>query len=360
MSAYIPLVCAIFGIFLAIILVVTFPVSCCSSQKEGFQDTNTINIKCPRGTKTYTTLSGDTMCCKGSVEGNKCEGKVLCTLSENSTDKVPTCAELRRQYLAKLQMKCPANAGFTSYEDDDTGNKGCAAQTTAERSQPQTPATNFCRLYDDKIDNENYPDSCQNYGKSLEFNTAFMNSARPNFCLDVDTAKTFQDAFTIGMAPCSGSDGQAFKIDEKGHVISKKGGILWFYYKIYLFKNQEFIKKILSESEPKFQYYGRSKITKVPTQNGGFKITNLSMNAEINSTMYYGLYDTSVKNSEGVYSYLTNNTKNEDISVVGWYNNYNETQGAIEWSATPVTTIKKPMTNTAPQGYYWQCNLNKY
>ena len=362
MSAYIPLVCALFGIFIAIILVLSFPVSCCYSQLEGFQDKNTSKAKCPRGTKTYTTFSGDTMCCKGSVEGNKCEGNVLCTLSENSTDKVPTCVELRRRYLTKLQTKCPTNAGFTSYEDDDTGNKGCAAQTTTDRTQPQTPATKFCRLYDEKVDNENYPESCENYEKSLEFNTVLMNSARPNFCLDVDTAtKPFNDhAFKIGMAPCTGSDGQAFKIDKKGHVISKKGGILWFFYGIYLFKDKVLINKLLSESDPThYGYYSdRTKIAKVPTRNGGFKITNFAMNTQLNGTMYYGLYDTSVQNAQGVYTYITDDTKNEDIGVVGWYNNYNEAQGAIEWSTAPVTSIKKP-GHKAPQGYNWQCTLQK-
>ena len=355
MSAYIPLACAIFGIFVAIILVVTFPVSCCSLKKEGFQDTNTPKVKCPRGTKTYTTLSGDTMCCQGNVEGNKCEGKVLCTLSGNSSDKVPTCAKLRQEYLAKLQSKCPASAGFTSYEDEDTGNKGCAAQTTADRNQPQTPATSFCRLYDDKVDNHNYPDSCQNFEKNFKFNTVFTNSARPNFCLDVDAAKPINDIFMMGMAPCNGSDGQAFSIDDKGHVISKKGGILVFENMIYYLNrdNKRFDVHAILSNDPKVGWINElCKMMKIPSQNG-FRISNLNMNTRTNQTILYGLSD---KNNNG---YITNTTKNEDIVVKMYDKNANQTSAAIEWGASRATAVNKP-GQKAPQGYYWQCNLNKY
>jgi len=294
------------------------------------------------------------MCCEGNIEGNKCEGKVRCTLSGNSTDKVPTCAEVRRQYLEKLQMKCPAKAGFTSYENDETGNKGCAAQTTADRSQPQTPATSFCRLYDDKMDSENYPDSCQNIEKNLLYNTVFTNSARPNFCLDVDAAKPHGDMFMMGMAPCSGSDGQAFRIDEKSHVISKKGGILVFSDMIhYLTRdNKRFnVNAILSNDPKVVEMNNLCKIMKIPSQNG-FRISNLIVNMQRGGSVFYGLSD---KSNGG---YITNTTKNEDIVVKMYDKNTNQASAAIEWGTAPASTINKP-GQQAPQGYYWQCDLKK-
>jgi hypothetical protein len=362
MSAYIPLVCAIFGILLAMILVVTFPVSCCSSQKDGFQDTNIAKVRCPRGTKTYTTLSGDTMCCSGNVEGNKCDGKVLCTLSGNSSDKVPTCAKLRQDYLAKLQRQCPPSAGFTSYEDEDSGNKGCAAQTTADRNQPQTPATSFCRLYDDKNDNEYYPESCKNIEKNMKYNTVFMNSARPNFCMDVDQGELWKTKTynLVGMAPCNGSDSQAFYVDEKNRVRNKKGGIFVFGNSIINVIDPEIVNLILNKpSTPPEDLVGENKVivydlsssmTKVPTPNGGFSIGLGNF-----GDFYYGLGDTT-KNGP-----IDNNTNITNISInILNKKQYDITKGAGEWSTSPLSSIKKPMANSAPKGYYWKCNLNKY
>jgi hypothetical protein len=323
MSAYIPLACALFGIFVAIILVLSFPISCCSLQKEGFQDINIAKVKCPRGTKTYTTLSGDTMCCNGNIVGNKCEGKIICTLSGNSSNKVPTCAKLRQDYLAKLQLKCPVKGGFISYEDDDTGKKGCAVQTTVDRSQPQTPTTSYCRLYDDKIDNENYQDSCQNVEKNSQFSTVFMNTVRPNFCLDVDEGFIEGDKKVIGMAPCNGSDSQAFRINDKGHVLNKKGGLLVFLGGIFIFRGKQVINEILNNNV--------SILRKIPISGNTFKI-GIHMNDDM---YYYGLYGTGNQpvTIDTPYNHIWSGVRNS--------NEMDITRGGGEWRIADINSIKR-------------------
>jgi len=80
------IVCVVF----AMILVKLIPDQCCSaSQVEGFSAESTGTTMCPIDTKTYTDRLGNTNCCSGQVNGNHCDGTVVCTFS--GSGKYPIC-----------------------------------------------------------------------------------------------------------------------------------------------------------------------------------------------------------------------------------------------------------------------------
>lgn len=52
---------------------------------------------CPQGSKSYIDSRGNTLCCKGSVNGRSCDGNVFCSMS-GPIGKIPTCSEVMRKY----------------------------------------------------------------------------------------------------------------------------------------------------------------------------------------------------------------------------------------------------------------------
>ena len=81
---------ALLAVALSIAIVLLYP----SGQKplcvsEGFQN---VVLDCPANTKSFIDAKGNTNCCKGKLNGNKCEGPVACTLSAGGVSKdVPHC-----------------------------------------------------------------------------------------------------------------------------------------------------------------------------------------------------------------------------------------------------------------------------
>jgi len=93
---------AIVGIIIAMIIVVTFPVNCRAMQIEGFQ--SPIQTSCPSGSKSMYNAHGDLVCCAGEVNGNTCNGKILCTFSGNNPN-YPSCAIQRiRKYVGEIDQ----------------------------------------------------------------------------------------------------------------------------------------------------------------------------------------------------------------------------------------------------------------
>jgi hypothetical protein len=86
-------------VVVAMILVKIIPSQCCSASQleEGFDTGNTgMTIMCPYDTKTYTDRIGNTNCCEGQVNGNQCDGRIVCTFS-SSNSKYPICGRSRRR-----------------------------------------------------------------------------------------------------------------------------------------------------------------------------------------------------------------------------------------------------------------------
>jgi len=91
---------AIIGILVAMIIVVLFPVNCGAMQLEGFA--SPLEASCPSGSKSMYDSHGDLVCCAGEINGDKCEGTILCTFSGNNTN-YPLCNKQRvRKYMGPI------------------------------------------------------------------------------------------------------------------------------------------------------------------------------------------------------------------------------------------------------------------
>jgi len=311
-SPWEPLLYAFAGVVLAMIIVINFPVCCRVSRNEGFENLTSKIIPCPKNTRSFTNMKGDTMCCKGQVEGNFCDGNVVCTMSGNSSKDVPTCKKLRDDKLSKIQIDCPTTVNWKSYLDDDSGTIGCAENTNAERTAPLTPATNYCQLYNNE--NDNYePDSCQNFVETSLYNTIFKNRIKPDFCMTVNVP--YKDF--VGFAKCDDSFNQSFKIEN--NTILNKRGILNFSGAVGL-------------TEMKFKDASSVKMTIIPQLGGGFLIKGNEQNK------CYG---------PDKYNYINS----FDCDPVKHPN--------IVWNSTPVvpsSSVSK-QNSRAPKGYKWKCDI---
>lgn len=82
------------GIVIAMAIVIFFPLNCSSVVKEGFAVA--AQTTCPSGSVSFHDKDTNLMCCEGTVNGNTCEGTVICTFSAN-TQKYPSCNNKRKR-----------------------------------------------------------------------------------------------------------------------------------------------------------------------------------------------------------------------------------------------------------------------
>lgn len=93
------LVYTLTAVIIAMLIVSLLPKNCEASQVEGFVTTKSrqtpipgsVMFSCPQGTKSFIDRNGNTNCCRGSISGSKCEGKVTCTLSSGASKQFPIC-----------------------------------------------------------------------------------------------------------------------------------------------------------------------------------------------------------------------------------------------------------------------------
>ncbi len=85
-------------------IVYIFPTRCELSRTEGFQvDTKEIQTTCPRGSRPFINETGQTLCCKGTVNGRTCEGKLLCSFSEvPGSQRIPICSRRKTKYTGPI------------------------------------------------------------------------------------------------------------------------------------------------------------------------------------------------------------------------------------------------------------------
>ncbi len=102
MNAWSIVLFGIIGILLAMALVIFIPNTCTVERvEEGFQQD--IIKTCPRGSIMFTDTAGNINCCRGDVTGSRCDGRVICTFSSD-TSKYPMCnaPKLKRQYTGEI------------------------------------------------------------------------------------------------------------------------------------------------------------------------------------------------------------------------------------------------------------------
>ena len=104
------IVFAIAGIIIAMAMVLFIKKCCMISVKEGFYSSPAHNYtSCPRGSKSYYDKNSNLMCCNGTVNGNECEGSVLCTFSIN-TKTIPSCSVvIQKEQNARAALKAQQN-----------------------------------------------------------------------------------------------------------------------------------------------------------------------------------------------------------------------------------------------------------
>jgi hypothetical protein len=144
---------------------------------EGFKGsgelaTDIVINTCPSDTISYVNTSGQTLCCEGTPSGGKCNGKSVCSLSEQSSG-LPTCG----QYLAakldqKGSLRCPASMP-RYFESKDGSVKGCTAgNRLPDGTGPASTNNKSCKLYSQELDDLGRADSCTNV-KMLESTQCF-------------------------------------------------------------------------------------------------------------------------------------------------------------------------------------------
>jgi hypothetical protein len=102
MNALSIVVFGIIGVLIAMAIVTFMPKACpVVAVEEGFQQEMTKT--CPRGSTMFTDTAGNINCCRGDVNGSRCDGKVVCTFSSN-TSKYPMCgaSKLKRKYTGEI------------------------------------------------------------------------------------------------------------------------------------------------------------------------------------------------------------------------------------------------------------------
>ena len=102
MNAWSILLFGIIGVLIAMAIVTFMPKACpVVAVEEGFQQEMT--KICPRGSTMFTDTAGNINCCRGDVNGTRCDGKVVCTFSSD-TSKYPMCgtSKLKRQYTGEI------------------------------------------------------------------------------------------------------------------------------------------------------------------------------------------------------------------------------------------------------------------
>jgi hypothetical protein len=121
------------------------------------QDSNIVVNGCPSFLKQFSDANGDVLCCKGDINGRKCSGNVVCSVSATSTS-IPSCKIYRAKYLEEQGLKfCPSSMP-NYYENVQSGVKGCTyggVNSTGEA--PATIGQKTCTVYstnDNEINNE--------------------------------------------------------------------------------------------------------------------------------------------------------------------------------------------------------------
>jgi hypothetical protein len=88
------IVFAIMGIVIAMTIVLAIKKCCTVSVKEGF-NSSPAPTSCPAGSKSFYDVNSNVLCCDGIVNGNICEGTIICSFS-HSSDKYPSCNRIKR------------------------------------------------------------------------------------------------------------------------------------------------------------------------------------------------------------------------------------------------------------------------
>jgi hypothetical protein len=141
-----------------------------TTKKEGFEDMTGRLTACPTGTTSYTTVKGDINCCSGDVNGNNCNGKVLCTMSAPSKNIVSCSDYLNDKFKEPQATFCSSD--LPNYFEAANGEGGCTnGSVKGDKSGPVDPDAKVCNVWNNKILDENDPNSCYNIKLDNQYST---------------------------------------------------------------------------------------------------------------------------------------------------------------------------------------------
>ncbi len=137
---------ALLAVVAAIAIVLLYP----SGKKplcvsEGFE--NTVVLDCPANTNSFIDANGNTNCCKGPLNGNKCEGTVACTLSAGGIrDDLPHC-----MYYSHEGLFNPQNQQIHSTGNSENLCWESTKTTTVAKKCSDSPQQKFTYTKDKQI-----------------------------------------------------------------------------------------------------------------------------------------------------------------------------------------------------------------
>lgn len=124
---------------------------------------------CPPGSKYFVNKRGDSMCCEGDIEHRKCNGTIVCTLSQ-PTAKYLSCGVILQQLQAKIATAyCPPSMP-NYYVNEITGEKGCTASgLTTTGDGPVHMDASRCSIGISPVADLADRNSCLNHKRLEEF-----------------------------------------------------------------------------------------------------------------------------------------------------------------------------------------------
>lgn len=116
---------------------------------------------CPSGTSSFNS-KGDILCCDGSIVNEMCNGRTVCSVSDEKPS-MPSCVNLTRKTFAeKANRFCPPTLP-KFFEDTSKNSSGCTnGKRTSDGKAPLTTSQPKCTIYSSFKENQNKLDSCDN------------------------------------------------------------------------------------------------------------------------------------------------------------------------------------------------------
>jgi hypothetical protein len=126
---------------------------------EGFRDVIPNLNACPSGTKEFNTLNS-VDCCDGDIEGTKCKGRPVCTLSQRSGDLVRCVDYVGIRSVEQGMISCPTS--MPNYFEKD--RKGFCTNGALNRAKngPVNQDAKTCAIFSNQQERMNNPNSCFN------------------------------------------------------------------------------------------------------------------------------------------------------------------------------------------------------
>ncbi len=120
---------------------------------------------CPADLKSFTTDKA-VNCCEGTITGGICEGKAMCTLSNESGD-LPRCIDWYKEYIDRMSQKHCMKSLPNFFEGLNLDKKTIIGRCTSSQlnnslTQKRDTSAKECAIFKDNLLNEQTINSCYN------------------------------------------------------------------------------------------------------------------------------------------------------------------------------------------------------